>query len=274
MNCDILEAKSTQTWWKECNESERRYVWMWMKIGMTVTIMHTMLTHSIYYHLLSWMPNIFGIVHRKLSHHIHNFTQTLFSIGFFFFSPTEWEGHFFLSHYAILWNHKLYFIICFFCCCYCCILFPLFGGRWRLIFTIEPGYMFSFFFWNCDAYHSINIFMFRLNFAHWPKELHTHHHKACFTHETVEAVTSPKKWNTKSLWYVFNYERKQMSTALFSLMLHTIHTFRQIQTRKTIYNEWKFSIHTKMKKWDRQRERKRAQKKYKIQHEIAKEAST
>lgn len=158
------------------------------------------------------MPNIFGIVQRWLSHHIHNFTPNAFllflslSLSFscccyYFF--VRCLLNFFPVHNAK--PQALFYYICF-----CCILFPLFGGRWRLVSTIHWSPIFR-----CVCMHMVNIFMFWAKFCALTKELHTltttqhisHMELLKQRHQRQQHHQQCWKWNAKSLWYVFNYER-------------------------------------------------------------------
>lgn len=125
--------------------------------------------------------------------------------------------------------------------CFCCILFPLFGGRWRLVFTLlRLGYIFL----SADIFtmHMVNIFMFRLNFAHWPKELYTHHHhKACFTHEAAVSLPPQKNETPKlcDMCLIMNASKCPPLALALSLFL-MFNTQTHSPTGKTIYNECTF----------------------------------
>lgn len=112
------------------------------------------------------MPNIFGIVQR-MSHHIHNFTHKCY-----FFAPFPLSvivaqrvfTSFFRKHFDSVKPQALFYYMCF-------LLYFISVIRWpvaaldSLLSCVCALFSHSIF----RCVHMVNIFMFRLNFAHWPK---------------------------------------------------------------------------------------------------------
>lgn len=192
----------------------------------------------------------------NVSHHIHNFTHKCYFFPLFLFLSSSLNAyllHFFRKHFDSVKPQALFYYTCFLLYFISVIWWPV--AALDSLLSCVCGLFFAFTFSMC-AYGK--YFHVSAKFCALTKELHIHHHKAYFSYTQncwSSSSSFPKKWNTKSLWYVFNYERKR----IFTLILTYTYRERERDTYRWIHALCPSVIHIhrqQQRQWQRQRQKR------------------
>lgn len=202
MNCDIGPNKNHSNLAKECNESVAK-VWECEWNGMIMPRCW-MLFASVHYHLLSKFQTYLGLCNEcRITYIIlHTSAAWFFSALILPFCHRSSSAFFPLSTIRFCETTSFILLYMFFFC-FVLFHFPYSLVQWqRMVQNVHSLDMHAIlcvliFFGFIPCMHMVNIFMFRLNFAHWPKSCTFTTTKHIFsTYIKLLKQQLPQKWNT------------------------------------------------------------------------------